>query len=256
MCLIVFAWNQHPDYRLILAANRDEFHRRPTQDAHWWPDKPSILAGRDLQAGGTWLALNRKGRFATITNYREQTFTKAHHNSRGELVTEFVNGDQDPASFSRGIDGPGYAGFNLISADFNDDNPSISYVSNRDDPVTELDAGIYGLSNASLDTPWVKLTRSKASLTQLIADDDINETSLMRILADKEIAKEDADTEYLSIKQARAITAPFIITEDYGTRCSTVLLWHNSGKVEFTERRFDAMGGQTGQSRFTFEMLI
>ncbi len=252
MCLIVFAWNHHPDYRLILAANRDEFHRRPTQDAHWWPDHPNILAGRDLQAGGTWLALTRKGRFATVTNYREQAFTKASHKSRGQLVTAFVTSDQDPASFSRSIDGPDYAGFNLIAADLNDASPSISYVSNRDDPLVELDAGVYGLSNATLDTPWVKLTRSKKRLTGLIADDDINETSLMRLLADREIAKEDADTEYLSITQARAITAPFIVTEEYGTRCSSVLLWRNSGEVEFIERRFDATGSQTGQSKFTF----
>jgi uncharacterized protein with NRDE domain len=252
VCLIVFAWNQHPDYRLILAANRDEFHSRPTQDAHWWPDQPNILAGRDLQAGGTWLALSRAGRFATVTNYREQAFTKAHHKSRGELVTDFVNSDKSPASFSRSIDGPDYAGFNLISADLRDESSSISYVSNRDDPLAELDAGIYGLSNATLDTPWVKLTRSKERLTALIADDDVNQTSLMRILGDREIAKDDADTEYLSIEQARAITAPFIVTEEYGTRCSSILLWRNSGEVEFVERRFDASGDQTGQSQFTF----
>lgn len=252
MCLIVFAWKQHPAYRLILAANRDEFHARPTQDAHWWPDRPNILAGRDLQAGGTWLALSRTGRFATVTNYREQAFTKAHHNSRGELVTDFVNSDKSPAAFSRNIDGPNYAGFNLISADLREKTSAVSYVSNRDDPVAELDAGVYGLSNASLDTPWVKLTRSKERLSGLIADDNVNETSLMRLLADRDIAREDADTEYLPIKQARAITAPFIVTEDYGTRCSSILLWRNSGEVEFVERRFDASGDQTGQSRFTF----
>jgi uncharacterized protein with NRDE domain len=253
MCLIAFAWNEHPDYRLILAANRDEFHRRPTQDAHWWVDQPEILAGRDLQAGGTWLALSKTGRFATITNYREQSFMKGSYRSRGELVTRFVNDDNEPAHFSADIDGADYAGFNLLSADLAAGKPSISYVSNRDDPLTELDAGIYGLSNASLDTPWSKLTRSKQRLSRLIQEDDINETSLMRILADREIAKEDADTEYLSIAQARAITAPFIVTDEYGTRCSTILIWHNSGKVEFTERRFDPSGERTGQSRFSFQ---
>lgn len=252
MCLVIFAWNQHPDYRLILAANRDEFHRRPTRAAHWWPDRPDILAGRDLQAGGTWLAVTRTRRFATVTNYREQSFTKGSYKSRGNLVTSFVNGDQSPASFSRSIDGPEYAGFNLISADLSDRNASISYVSNRNDPVIPLDAGVYGLSNASLDTPWVKLTRSKDRLIKLISGDNINETSLMRLLGDREIASEDADTEQLTIERARAITAPFIITPEYGTRSSTVLLWRNSGKVEFIERRFDPTGNQDGQSRFTF----
>lgn len=253
MCLIVFAWNEHPDYRLILAANRDEFHGRPTQDAHWWPDQPDILAGRDLQAGGTWLALGRTGRFATITNYRELSFTKGSYRSRGELVTGFVNSDQDPAAFSGSIEGPDYAGFNLLCASLAGDKPSMSYISNRDDPLTEIDNGVYGLSNASLDTPWVKLTRSKHRLNELIQKDDINETSLMRVLGDREIAKEDIDSEHLSIRQARAITAPFIVTEEYGTRCSTVLLWHNSGRAEFTERRFGASGEQTGRSQFHFE---
>jgi len=252
MCLIVFAWNEHPDYRLILAANRDEFHARPTQDAHWWPDQPDILAGRDLQAGGSWLALGKTGRFATITNYREISFTKGSYRSRGELVTRFVSGSEDPSTYSRGIDGADYAGFNLLSANLNHESPALTYVSNREDPLTDLEPGVYGLSNASLDTPWAKLTRSKQRLGDLINENNINETSLMRMLGNREIAKEDVDTEHLSIAQARAITAPFIVTEKYGTRCSTTLLWHNSGKLEFTERRFDAVGKKTGQSRFTF----
>ena len=117
MCLIAFAWCAHTDYQLIVAANRDEFHSRPTQDAHWWPDHPDILAGRDLQAGGTWLAANKAGRFATITNYREQSFTRGNYHSRGELVTEFMSGNRGPAQYSRDIDGAEYAGFNLLTAE-------------------------------------------------------------------------------------------------------------------------------------------
>jgi uncharacterized protein with NRDE domain len=252
MCLIVFAWNQHPDYRLILAANRDEFHSRPTQDAHWWPDQPDILAGRDLQAGGTWLALSKAGRFATVTNYREQVITQGRYRSRGELVTRFVSGEKEPACFSRHVNGADYAGFSLLSANLSAAIPSMSYISNRGDPLTELDAGVYGLSNASLDTPWAKLTRSKQRLDRLIRENTISETSLMRILADRETAQEDAVSGPLPATQARAITAPFIVTDEYGTRCSTVLLWHNSGPMEFTERRFDPGGTQTGQSRFSF----
>ena len=123
MCLIVFAWNEHPEYRLILAANRDEFHRRPAQDAHWWPDQPDILAGRDLQAGGTWLALGRTGRFATVTNYRELSNTKGSYRSRGELVTGFVNSEKDPALFSTSIAGADYAGFSLLCATLVGDHP-------------------------------------------------------------------------------------------------------------------------------------
>jgi uncharacterized protein with NRDE domain len=125
MCLIVFAWNAHPDYSLILAANRDEFHRRPTQDAHWWADQPQVLAGRDLQAGGTWLALSRQERFATITNYREQSFTKGQYRSRGDLVSEFVTGAENPVDYSRNIDADDFAGFNLLCADLAGETPSL-----------------------------------------------------------------------------------------------------------------------------------
>jgi len=248
MCLVVFAWNAHEDYRLILAANRDEFHGRPTEDAGWWPDHPDMLAGRDLQAGGTWLAVNRSGHFATVTNYREQSFTGADHRSRGELVSRFVNGANDPLSYCQNLDGADYSGFNLLAAN----NHSMTYVSNRGDEPLELDAGIYGLSNASLDTPWSKTTRSKNRLQELIQADAVSESNLMNILMDKETADEEAGTEHSSVEIAAALTAPFIISEDYGTRSSTLLLWRRSGSIEFIERRFDSGGQDIGQSRFSF----
>lgn len=248
MCLIAFAWRAHPDYRLIVAANRDEFHSRPTADAHWWPSHPDMLAGRDLQAGGTWLAVSKTGRFATITNYREQSFTRSNYHSRGELVTGFISGNRGPAQYSRDIDGADYAGFNLLTAD----EDSMSYVSNRGDSPTELRSGIYGLSNASLDTPWSKLTRTRQRLTDLIQADNVCESTLLQVLSDRETAIEDASSEHPSLERARAITAPFIVTEDYGTRCSTVLLWHTSGKQEFAEQRFDSSGKVIGMSRFSF----
>lgn len=248
MCLIAFAWRAHKNYPLIVAANRDEFHARPTADAHWWSEHPEILAGRDLQAGGTWLAVNKAGRFSTITNYREQSLTQDNYRSRGDLVTQFVSGNRDPSDFCDAIDGTNYAGFNLLTAD----EHSISYVSNRGDAQTELAPGVYGLSNASLDTPWSKLTRTRQRLTELIRSDSVNEASLLQALSDRETAIEDASSEHPSLQRARAITAPFIITEDYGTRCSTVVLWHASGKKEFVEQRFDASGEVTGTSRFSF----
>lgn len=248
MCLVVFAWNAHKDYRLILAANRDEFHGRPTEDAAWWPDNPDMLAGRDLQAGGTWLAISRSGHFATVTNYREQSFTKGDHRSRGELVSQFVNGGDDPLSYCQGLDGADYSGFNLLAAN----EHSMTYVSNRGDEPAELGAGIYGLSNASLDTPWSKTTRSKKRLRKLIQADAVSESNLMEILMNQETAKEDAITGHLSAEVATALTAPFIINEDYGTRSSTLLLWHASGNIDFIEQRFDLRGQDIGRSRFSF----
>ena len=164
MCLIVFAWRAAPERRLLLAANRDEQHSRPSQDAHWWPDNPSILAGRDLQAGGTWLGVSKSGRFATVTNYREQQAPRRNALSRGALVTDFLDAEDDPLSFANAVAGDRYAGFNLLTTD----GDQLVYFSNRGDDPVVLEPGVYGLANASLDTPWPKLTRSRERLAALI----------------------------------------------------------------------------------------
>ncbi len=250
MCLIVFAWQVHPDFPLIVAANRDESHQRPTQALHWWADEPNILGGRDLQAGGTWLAVARSGRVATVTNYREQQPRQMARLSRGTLVTDFLTGDDAPDKYARNIAREDYAGFNLLVGD----RDQLSYVSNRGDDPIRLEAGVYGLSNASLETPWWKLTRTRMSLTSLIDDNKINETALLRLMADKEKAPIDQVPDGpLPFDVGRALTAPFIITPDYGTRCTTVLLRRRDGQISVTERRFDASGNSTGESRFTFD---
>jgi uncharacterized protein with NRDE domain len=249
MCLVVFAWKSHPEYQLILAANRDELHRRPSQALHRWPDNPDVLAGRDLQAGGTWLATNRNSRFATVTNYREHAKSAGGLPSRGALVTAFVTGTSSAGSFAESIDGNAYAGFSLLTSDGDD----LYYVSNRGDPATRLAPGIYGLSNASLDTPWPKVLRSRDALNDLIDADTINTTSLFRLMADRSCASiADVETDHLPFKLARALTAPFIVSPDYGTRCSTALLWSNKGYVELSERRFDANGIANGESSYRF----
>lgn len=249
MCLIVFAWEAHPEYRLVLAANRDEFHNRPARNLDWWPDQPELLAGRDLQAGGTWLAASRNGRFATVTNYREGQPKKADLKSRGDLVTDFVSGATSPEIFLDGIDDQQYAGFSLLAAT----NDELWYVSNRGDGPRKLEPGIYGLSNASLDTPWSKLTRSRDALATLIASGDISGTTLMRVLSDRTPAPvADIDNDELPFELARAVTAPFIVAPDYGTRCTTAVTWRTDGNVAVTERRFDAGGEQSGESTVRF----
>lgn len=249
MCLVIFAWKTHPDYRLVLAANRDEFHQRPSQELDWWPDQPDVLAGRDLQAGGTWLATARPGRFATVTNYREQQNPESGLRSRGELVTNFVNSDATCVEFSQSIRGNRYAGFSLLSADKN----VMCYVSNRGDALTELEPGVYGLSNASLNTPWPKLLRTRDALSGLIAADDVNETSLLRLMADREpAAAADIESDNLPFELARAITAPFIRTAEYGTRCTSTLLWDYNENIALTEKRFDSSGTASGESRYSF----
>ncbi len=250
MCLIVFAWRAHPEYRLILAANRDEFHQRPSQELHYWPDHPDVLAGRDLQAGGTWLAAHRNGRFATVTNYREQQKTAGGKKSRGKLVTDFVTDDASAQRFSAAINKDNYAGFSLLTMD----GDALYYDSNRGDPPRSLDPGIYGLSNASLDTPWPKLLRSRNALESLLQTNTINETALFRLLADRTCASPaEVETGQLPFKLASAMTAPFIVSPDYGTRCSTALLWSNDGDVVLSECRFDAQGEVSGNTRISFE---
>ena len=249
MCLLVFAVRQHEQLPLIVAGNRDEFHVRPSQAAHWWPDQPDIVGGRDLQAGGTWLAMSRGGRFAAVTNFRDAHREKAGLRSRGHLITGFLNSTADVSDYLATIDRVAYAGFNLLVSD----GLSAAYLSNRGGGMRELVPGIYGLSNATLDEPWTKVTRSRARLAELIEAGNVNESSLLRLLADREKASADeVETNGLSFSMAHALTAPFIVHPQYGTRCSTVLTVDDTGQVRFLERRFDPDGRQTGESRFNF----
>jgi len=249
MCLVVFAWQTHPQYRLILAANRDEFHRRPTQSAHWWLDNESFLAGRDLQAGGTWLAMSKSGRFATVTNFHEGQKNKARFESRGTLVSSFVAGSQSLSEFASSIVMRDYAGFSLLLSD----GESMLYLSNRDDLQTNLEPQIYGLSNASLDTPWSKVVRTKANLTSLIENNAINETELTKLLYDRTLAVIDnVVSEDLPFEIPKTLSSPFIVSPNYGTRSSTTILWRTDGVVEFCERSFNPSGKADRDSRFSF----
>ena len=252
MCLLVIAVNQYPELPLIVAGNRDEFHARPTQDAHWWPDQPDLLGGRDLQAGGTWLAINRRGRFAAVTNYRDAQREQQPLLSRGHLITGFLGGGDEPLQHVDAIDGERYAGFNLVVAE----RESAAYLSNRGAPTRRLETGLYGLSNATLDDPWTKVTRSKAKLAQLIEQDNVNETTLLRLLDDRDKASTDeVEANGLSFSMAHALTAPFVLNPKYGTRCSTVLTISRGGHARFTERRVDPAGIPSGDSTFAFDLV-
>lgn len=251
MCLIVLAWQAHPALPLIVAANRDEFHRRPAESLHWWPEEPRIAAGRDLEAGGTWLGASRYGRFATVTNYRENLKVQTGELSRGALVTDFLTSDATPLAFARGIERERYAGFSLLAAT----PASLAYVSNRGDPPRALAAGIYGLSNASLDTPWPKVVRSRERLKSLIGRDAVTPDSLFALLADREPSDEvGTPARDLEAAKARAVSAPFIVMPEFGTRCSTVLMLGTDGEVQLHERRFDAEGRTAGESSITYRL--
>ena len=249
MCLIVLAVGQHPDYPLILVANRDEFHARPTGNARWWPDRPDILGGRDLQAGGTWLAVDRQGRLATVTNFRDAKPPESGQRSRGRLVTDFLDSDARPHDYLDSVDEDDYAGFNLIVADHRE----VAYLSNREDGKRNLAPGIYGLSNALLDGPWDKVERSKQGLGELLARGDISVASLLHLMDDRNRGPADEiERGRLDFDTAHAITAPFIVMPEYGTRCTTVVLAGKDGDWRFLERRFDASGRPAGESDIAF----
>ncbi len=248
MCLVVLAFRVSADAPLIVAANRDEFHGRPTQNAGWWPDAPDIFAGRDLQAGGTWLGVHRSGRFATVTNFRDARPPSGNHESRGRLVADFLLGSDVPAGYLGGIDADAFAGFNLLVSD----GETLGYLSNRGGGLRQLPPGIYGLSNATLDSSWEKVERSKTLLAEFIDSQRLDDESLFELLGDRNKGpREEVRDNHLPFATAHAITAPFIVTPDYGTRCSTIVRTDNAGGWQFVERRFSATGEKTGESQFS-----
>ena len=251
MCLLVLAWRAHPRYQLVVAANRDEFHARPTSPLSVWTDPPGLLAGRDLRAGGTWLgvaegAQNLPGSpafaFGAITNFREQGADQHSGPSRGGLIPEFIRGGDAPSDFFAAIEPHAgrYAGFNLLLAR----GKQLWYASNRTQVFARaLTPGIYGLSNHTLDTPWPKLERIRAGFGELLSRhaDDLNPARLFTLLDQREVTPADASWE-------EVLAAPFVVHPTYGTRSSTVVLAGMTGEVSITERRFDSAGQPIGQS--------
>lgn len=253
MCLLVLAWRTHPQFHLVVAANRDEFHARPAAPLAPWPHLAGVVGGRDLQAGGAWFAIDEAQRVGIVTNFREFGRKRSSAPSRGGLIPAYLADPRPPGEFLPGLetDAPGYAGFNLLLASRN----SLWYASNRAEPFArELPPGIYGLSNEFLDTPWPKLVRVRARFEALLQSARSNDpetltAELFAMLADRETAPPDAvPPGDLSPEWARKLSAPFVLDSGYGTRCSTVLTISASGALRITERRFDAEGAQTGQS--------
>lgn len=246
MCLIVIAWRVHPGYPLVVAANRDEFHARPTAAAVRWPDAPQVVAGRDLEAGGTWLGATDAGRFAAVTNVREPGRPPGAR-SRGHLARDFLTGTAAPGDFAAGIPGEAYSGFNLLLSD----GRALCYRSNRDGAARALPAGIYGVSNHLLDTPWPKLTTAKrrfADALECLPDESL----FFELLADDEIVQDDAlPVTGVSLAWERRLSAVFVRSPDYGTRASTLLLRRADGRGVLRERSFDAAGA-TGEMCLTF----
>lgn len=224
MCLILLAWKVHARFPLLVAANRDEYHARPAERAAFWRDRPAVLAGRDLEASGTWMGVARNGKFSAVTNYRGATEPRAVE-SRGQLVTRFLDNGTAPAEYARDVSarGSGYSGFNLLAGD----GEELWWVSNRGGMPHRLDPGIYGLGNDLLDADEAAVRDGKARLAACLVA-----PSLESLFA--------------------ALLPAKIVAPVYGTRCSTVLAAEDGGRLAYAERAFDAAGNEGETLRYEF----
>ena len=253
MCLILFAWRVHPRYPLVVAANRDEFHSRPTAAAHWWADAAGVLAGRDLQAGGTWMGVSRSGRFAAVTNYREPQSQEAPTpKSRGHLVRDYLLSANSAAEHASHLQGAAaaYDGFSLLLGDGHE----LFCVSNRTEEPIRIAAGCHALSNHLLDTDWPKAHNGRLQLAALLQSDRVDAESLLSTLANRSLAPgQEPEVFGLHLAPERLTRLAFIVSPTYGTRSSTALLLDGEGKVEYVERQFDSEGNAAGTARFAFQ---
>ena len=254
MCLILVAWRAHPDYPLVVAANRDEFFARPAAPAAWWPSDgaPAIFAGRDLEAGGTWLGLGRSGRFAGLTNFRDPARMRSGTPSRGALVADFLGSDESTAAALERLkrEGPRYNAFNILVSD----GESLGIYESESGSAQLLEPGVHALSNHLLDTPWPKVKAGKSRLSRALAalPDD---TPLREQLRDDRPAP-DAELPRTGVSLAweRMLSSAFIRAPGYGTRCSTVITRDRHGWAHFTESTWNEVGIETGRVVETFQI--
>jgi len=235
MCLVVLAIVAHEQHPLIVAGNRDEFHSRPTLDADWWDDEPAIAGGRDLLAGGAWLAVHRSGRLAVVTNLHGEKADRPEPRSRGHLVTGFLLGDAAPLDYLASIDGDAYNGFNLLVAA----DGQVASVSNRGDAPRLLPPGVHGIGNGRMDAAEDKVRSTVGRLEKLLEGGDVSTRALLELLGDR--------------RGTPPTRAPFVVQPDFGTRCSTIVTIDGGGRWQLLERRFDPQGRGVGESLLSFD---
>ncbi len=250
MCLIVFSWRPNHQHPLILLANRDEFYQRLTLPVHHWEDQPNILGGRDMKAGGGWLAVDSSGRLAAVTNFREWP-VQEYPRSRGELVSQFLSQTLSAAEYLQAVRQRAnqYAGFNLLLMD----ESGMFYYSNRTQNsrhYQQLTPGCYGLCNHLLDTPWPKLQKTKTHFQTLLNDSDADASAFIELMQDEQ----KADDHLLPNTGVRSdfeklVSSPFISSRDYGTRNTSLLLFHRDGALSWTEQNYLPYG-RKGESQF------
>ncbi|MCC7484805.1 MAG: NRDE family protein [Burkholderiales bacterium] len=254
MCLILLAWQAHPDYPLVFAGNRDEAYDRPSEAADFWREDARVLGGRDLRAGGTWLGVTREGRIAAVTNFRERPRVPGAPRSRGEIAARYLLGSAAPRPYLEVIarEAARYGPFSVIAGD----RDSLWYYSNRDEAVQRVAPGVHGLSNSLLDTPWPKVISGKGRVERLLhAGGPALAAGLFAILLDRAPAPDTVlpDTG-VGRERERELSPLFIAGERYGTRASTVVLIGHGGDVLFSERTFGPRGVALGLSERRFAL--
>jgi uncharacterized protein with NRDE domain len=251
MCLIVFANKILDDYKLIFAANRDEFYNRPSEQAEFWNEYPDLLAGKDLQAGGTWMGITKQGRFAAITNFRD---LKNHRNdapSRGNLTLDFLIDNISPEEYYNKLKPTlnDFNGFNLILGSVDE----LFYFSNKTVGLKKLESGVYGISNAVLDTSWPKVEKSKKNLKHLIEQKNIHPWEILNLLDDTSLAKdEELPDTGVGLELERMLSSIFIKSEKYGTRSSTIVTVDTDNNVRLVEKTYFANTGRFSNRDFSF----
>lgn len=237
MCLVFISINSHPQYKVIVAANRDEFYERKTAPAAFWKDQPEIVGGRDQEAAGTWMAMNTSGKISLVTNYRDPAHINPKAPSRGKLVSDFLSGNKTAEQYLHELEpiANQYNGFNLLVGNLDE----WWYLSNYKTGIQKLEPGIYGLSNHLLDTAWPKVVRGKQNFLRVLEYDVLPE-ELFKMLYDEQRAEDQAlPNTGIGLERERALSSMFIKTKGYGTRCSTVLLIDKEDRVQYYERTYN-----------------
>jgi uncharacterized protein with NRDE domain len=251
MCLIFLALNYHPKYKMIVAANRDEFYNRRTAPAEFWKDHPDVLAGRDLEAMGTWLGVTRSGRVAMLTNFRDPQNINPAAPSRGKLVSDFLIDGGNSETYLNEVsrNGKAYNGFNLLTGTIDE----LWHYSNYGRETQRIPDGLHGLSNHLLDTPWPKVVRGKEKLAAHLSSPEPEVETLFKLLYDEDVAPDNKlPNTGLPLEHERALSSMFIKTSGYGSRCTTVIMVDRADNVFFSERVYNTETFQHSTQTFRF----
>jgi uncharacterized protein with NRDE domain len=255
MCILFIAINQHPKYPLIIAANRDEFHVRPTTNSAFWGPQKDILAGRDEEAGGTWMGIHKNGCVAALTNIRAPGKEIPDAITRGELVMNFLKGSaKQRKKYAKTLADPKahYNGYNLLFGTLE----QLYVYNNFEDTCVPLEDGVFGLSNASLNSPWPKISTGRDALAKYCQHADVLDTEhLFELLRNDKPAEDNLLPKTgVPIEWERRLSSIFIQSPEYGTRSSTVLLVDHHQQVIWEERTFNAAAEQTSVQHFEFDI--